>query len=407
MRTGVGESLRVLLVGTRILPFRHQGDKNYWLDVIRRLLGEGHELEVLSVTPDPGVGQDGLPLRYVRPIPVHFDDEGTRFNAEHAFLAGTGNYASKTVSLPRILGAIRARRRAFRPDVLHFADNYGPAMLTLPSASRGLPAAISAPTYHRNRALYDLFLRMSLRAFDTVVPFSEAFARRLAELGLPRDKVRTIRWGIDTEKFRPPSAEERAAAREALGVPGDVFLVLWTGFTQQSDRPELDFAWRAAVAAAEGPPPIRFAFCFKPEHYRAEYESLARPGITVHREPADFLAAMAGADLLLSPLLDARSTAAPPLVWAEALARGLPLLTNAIPGAEEAAVPGTSGILVRTVEDARDRMLELAADVARRGRLREGARRIALERFDVRGSVARHVDLWRHLAPAKPSSPPA
>jgi len=392
----VGGSLRILLVGTRVLPVRHQGDKNFWLDVIHRLQAQGHQVDIVSVTADATVPASDLPIHHVRPIPVYLDRAGSRFNAEHDFLTGSSNYASKSVTLPRLLRAVRDRRLAFRPDVIHFMDNYGPAMLAVRGATGGVPATVSAPTYHRNRALYDLFLRLSLSGFDTVVPFSEAFSRRLGELGVPAERTRVIRWGVDTDRFVPPPEEERREAKRSLGFEEDAFVVLWTGFTQQSGLPELRFALETATEAlGDVKTRVRFAFCFKAEHYRQEFAAYERPGLKVLGTPAGFASATTAADLLLSPLLDSRSTAAPPLVWVEAMARGIPLVTNAIPGAEEAAVPGTSGTLVRTPAEARKAIDELSGAGATHSNLRSGARRLAMERFGIGRAVSEHLALWK------------
>src|SRR3989475_8873322 len=64
-------ALRIMIVGERILPFRHAGDKNFWLDMIRRLLQAGHEVEALSVDIEATPG-DGLPIRHVPQIPIYF-----------------------------------------------------------------------------------------------------------------------------------------------------------------------------------------------------------------------------------------------------------------------------------------------------------------------------------------------
>src|SRR5467141_5175770 len=92
------------------------------------------------------------PIQRVRPITVYLSPD-LRFNPEYQHLAATNNYICKTATMPRIGREIRRRRLAFRPDVIHFADNYGPAMIGLHPFCGNLPTDVAAPTYQPNRTL--------------------------------------------------------------------------------------------------------------------------------------------------------------------------------------------------------------------------------------------------------------
>lgn len=389
--------LRILLVGSRVLPFRHGGDKNFWLDIIHGLQRSGHELEVLSLMVED-VPSQGLPLRRVPSIPVYLRPD-VRFNPDHSHLAGTNNYASKTMTLPRLVRAIRRRQREFRPDVIHFMDNYGPAMMGLRAAFGRVPLTVSAPTYQPNRPLYDFFLKASFKSFDVVVPFSDAYRRRLLELGFGPGRVRCIRWGIDVDKFVPPTESARDGARTQLGIGKQELVVLWTGFTQQTEERDLHSALSTAeVTLRRDPSKFAFLFCFKPEHYKDSYRSFERPGLRVFGTSEAFHAARASADVLLSPIQDARSTAAPPLVWLECLAMGIPILTTEIPGTAEAVVAEKSGLAIRSPEAGPGFLQEMMGNHEMRRRLREGARQIAVERYSVDRALNQYVDLWSSLA---------
>jgi len=386
-------------VGSRILPFRHAADKNFWLDIIRGLERLGHELEVLSVTVEDFPNQ-GLPLRRVPPIPIYLRPD-SRFNPDHWRLAGTNNYASKTITLPRIVRAIRRRTAEFRPDAIHFIDNYGPAMAGLRAALGKTPLTVSAPTYQPNNPLYDLFLQASFLSFDVIVPFSDAYRRRLLDLGFSPNRVRCIRWGVDVDVFLPPTAADQEAARKQLHLDGDELVVLWTGFPQQTDEQELFSAVRTAeVALDKAPSRIAFFLCLKPEHFKETYRRFERDGVRVLGTADAFRTARTCADILLSPIMNTRSTAAPPLVWVECLAMGIPILTTDVPGAGEAVVEQESGFRVRSPEEAGERLLEMRSDPALRRRLREGARRIALERYSTTEILNEYVELWSGLANA-------
>jgi len=76
---------------------------------------------------------------------------------------------------------------------------------------------------------------------------------------------------------------------------------------------------------------------------------------------------------------------------------GIPILTTSIPGSDEAVVDGQSGFAVRSPEEARDRLVEIAADPTLQRRLRDGARRMAVERFSVDRSKDEYVEMWSTL----------
>src|SRR2546426_815260 len=231
-------------------------------------------------------------------------------------------------------------------------------------------------------------LLASFSSFAVVVPFSEAYRRPLLELGFPPGRIRRIRWGIDVSRFTPPTEEGRAAAPASLGLEPGKFVVLWTGFTQQTNETDLRESIRIATLTLERRP-VEFIFCFKPEHFKPQFRNFEQPGIRVMNLPEAFRSACAAADLFLCPIQDSRSIAAPPLVWPELLAMGIPILTTDIPGTDEAVVDGESGFAVRSPEEAQGRLLEIEADSALQRRLRYGAPQVLV--------VGKGRDQTRHL----------
>ena len=64
------------------------------------------------------------------------------------------------------------------------------------------------------------------RYADGMIVLSEALRKRAVALGVPDEKIRTIIPGVDLERVRPG---DRAAARQALGIPQDRFLYGYAG----------------------------------------------------------------------------------------------------------------------------------------------------------------------------------
>ncbi|MGA8303913.1 MAG: glycosyltransferase family 4 protein [Thermoplasmata archaeon] len=405
-------ALRILLVGGRILPYRHAGDKNYWLDVIRELTTRGHHVTVLSVTLETVPEPTEYACEYIRPVPVHLramdqTAEEYRFNEEYGWLRGTNNYASKTLSLWRIARSIRRHLHDARPDVVHFCSNFGPAMALLRPFAGEVPLSISAPTYNGGPVLYDTALWASFLGFDTVVPYSDAFARRLRALGVAEERLRTIRWGVDMDRFRPPTPEARESARRELGLQENEKVVFWAGFLQQMTSADFRFAVRAAeLVLRAGFTGWRFFFCMKPEHYDPRFRRFERPGLTVGGTAQLFHRVQLAADVMLSPIADLRSTAAPPLTWIESMALGIPIITTGLPGADEVVRDGLNGFLIRSPEEAAQLFGELVRSPERLIRARPEARRRVEERFALSTSVTEYVDLWTAMAGLGPNPSP-
>jgi glycosyltransferase involved in cell wall biosynthesis len=396
--TPANPALRILFLGNRILPYRHAGDKNFWLEVFQELGARGHDVHVLSITLEPVPEPATYACEYVRPIPFLLGG-GNRFNEEYQWLRSTSNYPSKTLSFGRIVHSLRRHLRDDRPDVVHLLSNYGPVMGLLKPFVQGVPLSVVAPTYNGGRALYDPALRTSFLGFDAVVPFSDAFARRLRALGLPPQRLRTIRWGVDVEKMRPPTAAEREKARQELGVQAGENVVFWSGFLQQMTPNDLGFAVRAAeLVLRRDPGRWRFFFCLKPEHFDLQFRRFEQPGITVGGSAELFYRARCAADVMVSPIGDLRSTAAPPLTWIESMALGIPLITTPLPGAEELVTDGLNGFLVRNPEEAAQRLGELFRSPERVAEARREARRRVEQRFALSNSVTEYVNLWSAMA---------
>lgn len=151
-------------------------------------------------------------------------------------------------SYPRILGLIDKQlvvRRIVaevsdifrdRPaQQVHLMDNFGPGNRRIARAALRLGArtSVTAIAYERSgRRFYDRFLRLSYAMPELrVVALSRRLERRLFDLGVRRDALTRIPWGVTLE----PQAQndDRRTARTRLGMPLDRPLFLWAGFIQQ------------------------------------------------------------------------------------------------------------------------------------------------------------------------------
>jgi glycosyltransferase involved in cell wall biosynthesis len=67
------------------------------------------------------------------------------------------------------------------------------------------------------------------RAVDGVVAISAGVAASLAAAGVDRRSITVVHSGVDCDRFRKPTPQERAAARLALGIADDEFVVSAVG----------------------------------------------------------------------------------------------------------------------------------------------------------------------------------
>ncbi len=138
--------------------------------------------------------------------------------------------------------------RAFRPDIVH-SHGYRADLLAGSAAGHLRVARVS--TVHgftggdwKNRLYESLQLRF-LRGFDAVIAVSRPLVARLAQTGIPVDRIVQIpnAWG-PTGPALP-----RAAARAALGLPAEGVLLGWVGRLSREKGPDI-FLRALALPAA-------------------------------------------------------------------------------------------------------------------------------------------------------------
>lgn len=387
--------MRVIAVGQRFFPKAHPGDKTFWLRVFQRLARRGVEVHVVSVdrrARAPESAGEGLTIETIpaTPVYVRFGAQSTRYNRESEEIGAITNYGSKLLTLPRLIRTVRDRARTRGADLIHFVDNLGPA--AWPYIARlETPAFASAITYDPRYALYDSFLRASLAGFSAVGATSDTFRRRLVEIGLPEERMRTVRWGADPAEHTP--APDRAAIKRRLGVPPDAPLVFWAGYIQQITEADFRVAHRAVLDARRILPDLHAVFCFKPAHFRPAFASLAGSGVQLSGDGEVYALARSAADLFLSPVTRGRSILAPPLTWVESMLQGLPILTTPCGAAEETLDHGRAGEAVET-ERLATRMVELLRDPQRLEHLRSGARSWAASSYSLDRSADALQAMW-------------
>jgi UDP-glucose:(heptosyl)LPS alpha-1,3-glucosyltransferase len=294
------------------------------------------------------------------------------------------------------VGTVRARRfLAERPDAVSICHN--DVLAGDVYVNHGiLPAAMRARGHYALRMLRNplhLFialrdrLRYRGRTHRAVVALSSTEAALLSTVyGRVRPPVTVAGNGVDLDRFRPPAPEERSAARAALGIVGDVYVVLFVG--NEFERKGLPILIDALASTADD---VRLLVVGGSERMIAgARDHASRAGATgtdlsdrvIFAGPRqDVRPALHAADALA--LLSAYEASA--LVLPEALASGVPVIATPVGSAPDLVEQGVNGCLVAPDPDA----VVAAVEALRRG-----------ERDRQRASARRSVDglSWHDVA---------
>ena len=196
-----------------------------------RQLRDAVRFTVLTTTTDPSLPandeRDGVPVRRV-------------------FVDPTSVWSKLTAGL-RMTRVVLTERRRF--SILHLHGFSQKSMLLialglmsgkrigikLTSVGHDDPASMRA----RGRLAYWCYSRAHV--FFGVSP---RFRALYEASDLSRERFRLIPNGVDLERFKPASLDERRALRVELGLPADGALILFVGFFSREKCPDLLFdAW--------------------------------------------------------------------------------------------------------------------------------------------------------------------
>jgi phosphatidylinositol alpha-1,6-mannosyltransferase len=196
--------------------------------------------------------------------------------------------------------------------------------------------------------------------------YPSAEANRAAGRELPTTVVHP---GVDTERFRPLTAPERAAARQRLGLPSDAQIVL--GLSRLVPRKGFDTAIRAAAAMRDTHPDLLLVIAGTgrdADRLAKLGEELAAPVRFLGRVDEDDVPDLYGCADVFTMLCRNRWGGLEQegfgIVFVEAAACGVPQVAGRSGGAAEAVADGETGFVVNPGGDA-----AVAEAVAAFGRL--------------------------------------
>jgi glycosyltransferase involved in cell wall biosynthesis len=352
----------------------------------------GQEIRVL--TEARGVIRAGHEVLLAAPAEARIAQEAPRFGVPVRALPIGRKRPGGVVALRSLLGDF---------DVVNTHSSTDTWLVALACATlSGAPPLvrtrhISAPM-PRNAATRWLYTR----ATDRIVTTGERLRTQVIdETGVDAARVVSIPTGIDLERFRPG---DQAAARSALGLPGDgpIVGIVATLRSWKGHRFLLDAL--AAMARKDvrlvvvGDGPQRAAL----EQRAAQPDLVGRVTFAGNRDDVERW--MQAFDLFCLP---SYANEGVPQALMQAMACGLAVLSTPVGSIDEIVTDGTSGVLVppsdaRALQAAIERLL---GDEAARRELGRQAQATARERFGESLMVERMLAVFREAREARNKMP--
>jgi glycosyltransferase involved in cell wall biosynthesis len=247
--------------------------------------------------------------------------------------------------------------------------------------------------------------RWAFTSSRLVLPVSPNLVRRCEEAGLPAAAVRLTPNGVDTSRFRPPSAGERAALRRELGWPEEQPVFVFVGFFSRDKRPDLLFRAWSRLAAEGVPSKLVYIGATASPYYEIDSSlvkeirdgaaRIGRGSDVVFVEPTHAMERYFRATdvFVLSSIREAH-----PVALLEAMSCGLPVVASRIAGATDAVIEdGVNGRLVPPDDEAAlaDALSAVLRDPAGARRLGDRARDTVVSRYEIHQTAERWLDAYR------------
>ncbi len=379
MSVDAGESVRVL----RIIARMNVGGPAWQSSVLTRgLAGHGYETRLLAGRVDEGEA-DFVALRDPD-LPV-------------VDIEGLGRSVRIGGDLRAFVSICREIRR-FRPHIVHTHTAKAGVLGRLAAFVNRVPVRVH--TFHGHvlhgyfsppvSRLVRLVERVLARGTTALVAVGERVRDELVEAGIgQRDRFTAIAPGVEE-----PPAIDREIARQLLGLPLEVPVVMFVGRLTAIKRP--DRLVEAFGMVLERIPEAVLAVAGEGELLEEVRRSVERLGDSVRLLgwQSDVGRLYAAADLVVI----SSDNEGMPMTLIEAAMAGVPGVTTDVGSASEVVVHGSTGLVVAPdARDLADAIVALLVDDDRRSDMGRAAAEQAIVRFGAARLVADHVALYRRI----------
>jgi glycosyltransferase involved in cell wall biosynthesis len=266
-----------------------------------------------------------------------------------------------------------------------------PVVLKLTSStSEGIQGVISSLPLKR-------FTRLLLLKVDAVIALTREMQVEAEMFGFPTSRVHILGNGVDTQRFRLRSDEERMRLRKKLGVEA-TGMVLFVGRLAPEKNPDgLIKAWRMAlprlpvgwklVLVGGGPMQTELgSFVISAWLSDSVYIAGHQGNVEKWMAAADIYALTSHREGLSNTTL-------------EAMASGLPVVSTRVSGSSETLSETGAGLVVNVgrMDQVADALVHLAADTGMRYRMGQRGREVIESKYSISRVAERHENLYRIL----------
>jgi glycosyltransferase involved in cell wall biosynthesis len=244
---------------------------------------------------------------------------------------------------------------------------------------------------------------------DAYVGTSPLFGKLYRKSQLPLDRLKQIPNGVDTNRFHPVKAEEKAELRDQLGLPGKMKLILFVGHFSLEKSPNILLeGWMQHVAEKFPDTGIIYIGSNNLDHYEVDAdlvrdmqkitESYLNKRVFFIERTHEIEKYFQAVDMFVLPSLREGL----PNALLEAMACGLPVITSRLEGVTDWIVEdGKNGLLLKSVigDDLGKALISMLKDEIQAHLLGLKARETVLERFSMEKVAEEYLELYRRLTP--------
>ena len=244
-----------------------------------------------------------------------------------------------------------------------------------------------------------------LRKADCFVAVSKQIEAEFQNSGVPKEKIRYIPMGIDTDRFYPASEEQTNELRKRLSLPTGKVIINYSGRLVRGKG--VEFLLHAWEEISHLHPQVHLLIVGSGQNWFAGYEHTLKAfvqsqGLT---ESTTFTGYVENRDALYSIVNFMRASDiyvlpsekdALPTTVIEAMACGLPVVASGVGGIVDLVTPGETGLLIepRRPDQIADALQSLITDHdLRRAMGQQGYQRI-VSHFSIDKVVSDYIDAF-------------